>query len=88
MSTDNINQQLCEEIFKIFIKYNLTPEEIEHLLAGTGPAPDSENLNEASCDIADLFINENVSILQASKAFTECYRLYSSKHRKLTPITS
>lgn len=87
MCTDTINQPLCDAIFKIFKKYNLTSAEIEHLLAGTGPDPDSENLNEASCDIADLFINENVSIIQASKAFTECYRLFSSRNQKLTPVT-
>lgn len=81
---ESSNQQLCNNIFEILRKYRLTPSEIEHLLSKIGPAPESENLYEASCDIADLFINENVSLIQASKVFNECYRLFSSQNRKLT----
>ncbi len=88
MPMDISNQRFCERIFEIFNKYNLTSNEIEHLLSGIGPAPDSDNLNEASCDIADLFINENVSIIQASKIFNECYRLFSINNPQLTSSTS
>ena len=76
MPIDKQTQWLCDQVFQIFKKHNLSLNEIEYLLSGTGPAPNSEALNEASSDIANLFLKENVSIIQASTVFKECCRLF------------